>query len=111
MVITNRYSFLAVYCSYPGNLENGRVMLVGSLGLHEYRPYVKNVVTNRQLTYECNKGFLLKGPPGSTCLNGEWQPSELPKCVPYNWAPLISIQSDYLSRKRRFIRLPNLNRG
>ena len=83
-------------------------MLVGSLGLHEYRSYVKNVATNRQLTYECDKGYLLKGPPGSTCLNGEWLPSELPKCVSYNYPPLISVQSDYLSRRRRFVRLPAL---
>lgn len=96
---------LPVFCNYPGSLENGRVMLVGSLGLHEYRSYVKNVATNRQLTYECDKGFLLKGPPGSTCLNGEWLPSELPKCVSYNHPPLISVQSDYLNRRRRFVPL------
>lgn len=69
------------------------------MGNYEYKSYAKNVLTDRQLAYECKKGFRLNGPVGSTCLNGEWHPSELPKCIPYNYPALISFQN----RKRRSI--------
>lgn len=35
--------FIAVYCPFPGYLENGKVLLVGNMGLYDYRPYVKKV--------------------------------------------------------------------
>lgn len=74
------------------------------MGLYDYRPYVKKVliiitiffyrpvvtiflkrlilqvVNNKQIMYECEKGYVLsEGPPGATCVGGHWSPRELPK--------------------------------
>lgn len=70
-----------VYCPFPGSIEHGRVLLVGHMGMYDYRPYVRRVINNKQIIYECSKGFLVSGPPGATCVDGHWSPSELPKCV------------------------------
>lgn len=32
-----------VFCSFPGYIPNGKVLLVGNMGLYDYRPYVKKV--------------------------------------------------------------------
>lgn len=32
-----------VYCAFPGYIPNGKVLLVGNMGLYDYRPYVKKV--------------------------------------------------------------------
>nr|XP_045606863.1 sushi, von Willebrand factor type A, EGF and pentraxin domain-containing protein 1-like [Procambarus clarkii] len=70
-----------VYCPFPGYLEDGRVLLVGNMGMYIYRPYVKKVRNDRRIRYECNRGyFLSSGPPGATCVAGRWSPSNLPKC-------------------------------
>lgn len=34
-------SFVTVYCQFPGYIANGKVLLVGNMGLYDYRPYVK----------------------------------------------------------------------
>ncbi|XP_073962964.1 uncharacterized protein [Choristoneura fumiferana] len=69
-----------VFCPFPGYIENGKVLLVGNMGLYDYRPYVKKVVNNKQIMYECEKGYVLsEGPPGATCVGGHWSPRELPK--------------------------------
>ncbi|XP_041978220.1 uncharacterized protein LOC121732407 isoform X2 [Aricia agestis] len=73
-----------VFCPFPGYVENGKVLLVGNMGLYDYRPYVKKVVNNKQIMYECEKGYVLsEGPPGATCIGGHWSPRELPKCTLY----------------------------
>ncbi|XP_049879785.1 uncharacterized protein LOC126376459 isoform X2 [Pectinophora gossypiella] len=73
-----------VFCPFPGYVENGKVLLVGNMGLYDYRPYVKKVVNNKQIMYECEKGYVLsEGPPGATCVGGHWSPRELPKCTLY----------------------------
>ncbi|KAG7300622.1 hypothetical protein JYU34_014915 [Plutella xylostella] len=73
-----------VFCPFPGYIENGKVLLVGNMGLYDYRPYVKKVVNNKQIMYECEKGYVLsEGPPGATCVGGHWSPRELPKCTLY----------------------------
>ncbi|KAJ8978205.1 hypothetical protein NQ317_014721 [Molorchus minor] len=70
-----------VYCPYPGNVVNGKILLVGNMGLYDYRPYVRKVVNNKQIMYDCDKGyFLAEGPPGATCIGGHWSPKQLPKC-------------------------------
>nr|XP_014289884.1 sushi, von Willebrand factor type A, EGF and pentraxin domain-containing protein 1 isoform X2 [Halyomorpha halys] len=72
-----------VYCPFPGYVENGKVLLVGNMGLYDYRPYVRKVTNNKQIMYECNKGYTLaEGPPGATCIAGHWSPKNLPRCVP-----------------------------
>lgn len=32
-----------LYCSFPGYIEHGKILLVGNMGLYDYRPYVKKV--------------------------------------------------------------------
>ena len=74
---------IEVYCSFPGYLENGKVLLVGNMGVYDYRPYVKKVPNNKQIMYDCDKGYVLsEGPPGATCIGGNWSPRELPACLP-----------------------------
>ena len=48
-----------------------QVLLVGNMGLYDYRPYVKKVKNNRQIMFECGRGSkLVDGPPGATCIDG-----------------------------------------
>lgn len=71
---------IVVYCPFPGYVENGKVLLVGNMGLYDYRPYVRKVVNNKQIMYDCDKGYvLLEGPPGATCIGGHWSPKDLPR--------------------------------
>jgi hypothetical protein len=35
-------------------------MLVGSMGIYDYRPYVKKITNNKQIMYECEKNFVLR---------------------------------------------------
>ncbi|XP_023215881.1 sushi, von Willebrand factor type A, EGF and pentraxin domain-containing protein 1-like isoform X1 [Centruroides sculpturatus] len=71
-----------VYCKFPGYLENGRILLVGHMGMYDYRPYVKKVPNDKQVMYECNRHYTLSnGPSGATCVAGKWSPKELPQCV------------------------------
>ncbi|KAK0075726.1 hypothetical protein PV325_006452 [Microctonus aethiopoides] len=72
-----------VYCAFPGYVENGKVLLVGNMGVYDYRPYVKKVPNNKQIMYDCKKGYVLnEGPTGATCIGGNWSPKELPRCLP-----------------------------
>ncbi|KOB66896.1 Sushi, von Willebrand factor type A, EGF and pentraxin domain-containing protein 1, partial [Operophtera brumata] len=92
-----------VFCPFPGYIENGKVLLVGNMGLYDYRPYVKKVVNNKQIMYECEKGYVLsEGAPGATCVGGHWSPRELPKCTLYQH-PRIRW-----SRRRRSIPEPEI---
>ncbi|XP_012545704.3 uncharacterized protein LOC101741571 isoform X2 [Bombyx mori] len=92
-----------VFCPFPGYIENGKVLLVGNMGLYDYRPYVRKVVNNKQIMYECEKGYVLsEGPPGATCVGGHWSPRELPKCTLYQH-PRIRW-----SRRRRSIVEPEI---
>ncbi|KAG0728558.1 Protein lev-9 [Chionoecetes opilio] len=90
-----------VYCPFPGYLPDGRVLLVGNMGMYIYRPYVKKVRNDRRIRFECNKGyFLSSGPPGATCIGGSWRPSTLPRCSPklhprVRWARSVNA-SDYI---------------
>jgi hypothetical protein len=72
-----------IYCSFPGYLENGRVLLVGLTGMYDYKPYIKRVSTGRQIAYECDSGYRLNdgAPGGATCIDGQWKPDGLPNCI------------------------------
>ncbi|XP_064458816.1 sushi, von Willebrand factor type A, EGF and pentraxin domain-containing protein 1-like isoform X2 [Ornithodoros turicata] len=70
-----------IYCPFPGSIEHGRVLLMGNMGMYDYRPYVRRVINNRQIVFECDRGYTVRGPPGATCVGGEWSPNELPLCV------------------------------
>jgi hypothetical protein len=48
-----------VNCSFPGILENGRILYIGSLGEYTYQPYMTSLGQNKQIKYECNKGKVL----------------------------------------------------
>ena len=68
-------------CAFPGNLENGKIFYVGTMAEYAYHPYMNTLGQNKQIRYECEKGFKLVGPNGSTCINGNWKPSiKLVKC-------------------------------
>jgi Sushi domain (SCR repeat). len=55
-------------------------MLVGNMGVYDYRPYVRKVTNNKQIMYECDRGYVLTdGPPGATCIGGRWSPKQLPR--------------------------------
>ena len=69
-------------CDYPGNIMHGKVLLVGHMGKYAYREYVQPVGHNEHIQYQCARHYRLVGPPGSTCINGTWSPSELPTCQP-----------------------------
>ncbi|KAK7593077.1 hypothetical protein V9T40_007829 [Parthenolecanium corni] len=70
------------YCPFPGTIDNGKVLLVGSMGVYDYRPYVTKVTNDRQITFECDKGYVMEGGPvGATCVDGRWSPSRKPKCT------------------------------
>ena len=69
-----------VFCPFPGFVENGKVLLVGAMGLYEYRPYVRKIRNNRQIMFQCDRGFeLVGGPTGATCIDGHWSPPQLPR--------------------------------
>lgn len=71
-----------LFCPFPGFIEHGKVFLVGNMGVYDYRPYVKKIVNNKQIMYDCDKGYVLdEGPTGATCISGAWSPKELPKCI------------------------------
>ena len=46
-------------------IDNGKVLLVGNMGLYDYRPYVKKVINNKQIMYDCDKGYVLENGPVS----------------------------------------------
>lgn len=72
-----------VHCLHPGNIENGQVLLVGNLGYFVYRPYITTVQNDKQILFECRKGYKIhSGPTGATCIRGRWSPSNMPKCIP-----------------------------
>jgi hypothetical protein len=40
LVILRLFLF-TVYCPFPGFIDHGKILLVGEMGLYEYRPYVR----------------------------------------------------------------------
>ncbi|XP_022181036.1 sushi, von Willebrand factor type A, EGF and pentraxin domain-containing protein 1 isoform X2 [Myzus persicae] len=72
-----------VYCTFPGYIDHGKVLLVGSMGVYDYRPYVRKIKNNKQISFECDREYVIEsGPVGATCIGGKWSPGYLPKCVP-----------------------------
>ena len=72
-----------VYCPFPGFIEHGKILLIGNMGLYEYRPYVRKIQNGRQIMFQCDRGYSMiePGPSGATCIAGEWSPTQLPRCV------------------------------
>ena len=40
-IMINIITFIPVYCPFPGFIDRGKILLVGNMGLYEYRPYVR----------------------------------------------------------------------
>lgn len=32
-----------LFCAFPGYVDHGKILLIGNMGLYDYRPYVKRV--------------------------------------------------------------------
>ena len=71
----------SVYCPFPGFIEHGKILLIGNMGLYEYRPYVRKIQNSRQIMFQCDRGYSMiePGPSGATCIAGEWSPPQLPR--------------------------------
>ena len=41
-----------VYCPFPGFIEHGKILLIGNMGLYEYRPYVRKIQNGRQIMFQ-----------------------------------------------------------
>lgn len=74
------FIFIPVYCTFPGYIDHGKVLLVGSMGVYDYRPYVRKIKNNKQIAFECDREYVIEsGPVGATCIGGKWSPGYLPK--------------------------------
>ena len=88
--------FVSVYCPFPGFIEHGKILLIGNMGLYEYRPYVRKIQNGRQIMFQvmivtmimmimiifqCDRTYSMiePGPSGATCVAGEWSPPQLPR--------------------------------
>ncbi|ODN01859.1 Locomotion-related protein Hikaru genki [Orchesella cincta] len=93
-----------LYCGFPGRIENGRVLIVGKLGLYDYRNQLKTFSHNQKIIFECDEGFALAhGPSGKTCRNGLWLPAaDNPECVESEGSAFRWIRST--RKKRRAIK-------
>ena len=91
---------LEMYCPFPGFLENGKILLVGNMGLYDYRPYVKKISNDRQILFDCDKGFKLDvgAPQGATCIDGEWSPPEVPQCKPSVHPSIRSVLLEHINQ-------------
>lgn len=66
------------------------MLLVGHMGMYDYRPYVRRVANNKQILFECDRGYhITRGPPGATCVDGQWSPAELPHCERFYYPQLL----------------------
>ncbi|ODN01862.1 Locomotion-related protein Hikaru genki [Orchesella cincta] len=81
--IVNNVFLVSVYCDAPGSVENGKALLVGDLGLYDYRNQLQRFMHNQKVIFECDEGFtLIDGPQEKICRNGLWFPAvSEPKCV------------------------------
>ena len=79
--------FELVYCPFPGFIEHGKILLIGNMGLYEYRPYVRKIQNGRQIMFQCDRGYSMiePGPSGATCIAGEWSPPQLPRYFSNNF--------------------------
>ena len=57
-----------------------QILLVGNMGLYDYRPYVRKITNNRQIIFDCDKGWRLAlgSAEGATCIG---EPRALPRAA------------------------------
>lgn len=80
-------------------------MLVGHMGMYDYRSYVRRVGNNKQILYECDRGYhIVEGPLGASCIDGHWSPGVLPSCVRFfhpklsRWNRDLRVSTDELAK-------------
>ncbi|XP_074643429.1 protein lev-9-like [Tubulanus polymorphus] len=69
-----------IYCKHPGTIKNGKILLMGNIGKYENLS-TKLIGQGRLLEFQCDKGYKLHGPSGTTCIGGKWSPGNKPKCI------------------------------
>jgi len=107
------YDLFVEYCEYPGDLLNGRVLLIGVTSKFIYRKYMRHVGHNERIEYQCdNKEYYRNGPPGATCIDGHWSPPDMPTCEtkrhPYSYYASRgprSVEGQYIKRYDRILLL------
>jgi hypothetical protein len=76
------FYFISVFCPFRGRLQEGKVLIVGIIAKYEYRPYAKGIGQNELIEYVCHEGYHRTGPVNATCDLGQWNPINLPVCIP-----------------------------
>lgn len=46
-----------LFCAFPGYVDHGKILLIGNMGLYDYRPYVKKVLECKICRESCNLSF------------------------------------------------------
>lgn len=73
---SNPFYIASIYCDAPRPVENGKALLVGDLGLYDYRNQLQRFKHNEKVVYECDEGFsLIDGPQEKICRIGLWFPA------------------------------------
>lgn len=95
-----------VYCPNPGTIANGKIYKNGLRGIFDFQRYIKTIRHGDRILYKCKEDFVLEGPSGATCVNGQWRPAiKNPdhKCkrathapFPKQWIPLEEMTEKWL---------------
>ncbi|PAV80690.1 hypothetical protein WR25_03301 [Diploscapter pachys] len=95
---------LPSWCPHPretyGSFPGGKMAIEGNMGAYTFHDYIQKVEDGRAMTFECDKGNYLIGPPKATCVQGQWSPKIVPECVSQSH-PLIEGKIIWGARKKR----------
>ncbi|XP_060064245.1 protein lev-9-like [Ylistrum balloti] len=78
------------YCPNPGTIAHGKIYKNGLRAIFDFRHYMKTIRHGDRILFRCKDGFVLEGPSGATCVNGQWRPPISDpdhKCRPATHAP------------------------
>ena len=76
----------AIYCTLPGHIENGQILLVEDLDNFDHRPYIHQIPDKRTIKYQCDRGYeLVDGPATATCMTGQWIPNPIARYASNNY--------------------------
>ncbi|XP_069119974.1 protein lev-9-like [Argopecten irradians] len=82
------------YCPNPGTIANGKIYKNGLRAIFDFRHYIKTIRHGDRILFKCKEGFVLEGPSGATCVNGQWRPPISDpdhKCKPATHAPFPKL--------------------